>query len=602
MLESMAGPELTRLELLAEVDSLIEALNRWADSGPAWEPARACQALVRRLAERTDMMRVRIEAPLVIAALGGTGTGKSTLVNALVGAEVSPAGRSRPTTRRPVLVCRPGLDPHMLGISPDSIDLVQRDLPTLRDMVVIDCPDPDTTEDTEAPGTNLARLRQILPHCDVLLVTTTQQKYRSARVQEELAAAALGARLVFVQTHADVDEDIRDDWRAVLEDQYAPGRLFFVDSRGAFLNAQNGMAPQGDFAALLDLLTRQLAGSAALRIRRANFIDLASEALAACKSRIEEGLPAVAQLHSAIDQQRGRLAALLSHQMRSELLASRRAWESRLLGKIASRWGFSPFALVLRIYQGFGGLLSSASLFRVRTPAQLALWGVWEGARSWQRLRRRQRANQSVQRAVASCWDQAELRRAGLLVAGYAADARFDRQVADRSTLDPEAAAAAETFVATASQELESLLDRLAVRHTGWFTRWRYELLLAAMGGILLYRPAKNFFYDSWMASPPAELYGLNFYLVSLFWLIAWCALLLWAFTSRLRRGLRQQVEQLVERLASPAMASSVFGSLESQCRAVRRFAEELDQLQQRISSLRQRVAASEAGLGFPTL
>ena len=66
-------------------------------------------------------------------------------------------------------------------------------------------------------SSNLARLRAILPHCDVLLVTATQQKYRSARVADELAAAARGAHLVFVQTHADLDADIRDDWRRVLE-------------------------------------------------------------------------------------------------------------------------------------------------------------------------------------------------------------------------------------------------------------------------------------------------------------------------------------------------------------------------------------------------
>src|SRR5271155_1122808 len=50
--------------------------------------------------------------------------------------------------------------------------------------------------------------------------TTTQQKYRSARVAEELAAAAPGARLVFVQTHADQDADIRNDWRQTLDPRY----------------------------------------------------------------------------------------------------------------------------------------------------------------------------------------------------------------------------------------------------------------------------------------------------------------------------------------------------------------------------------------------
>ena len=70
-----------------------------------------------------------------------------------------------------------------------------------------------TSPGAKRQDSNLARLRAILPKCDVLLVTATQQKYRSARVADELAASAPGAHLVFVETHADLDDDIRDDWR-----------------------------------------------------------------------------------------------------------------------------------------------------------------------------------------------------------------------------------------------------------------------------------------------------------------------------------------------------------------------------------------------------
>src|SRR5690242_8797354 len=103
--------ELAHLELLAEVDSLLAEIDAWSGHAADWPPARHARALVRRLAERTDTLRVRLEAPLVLATLGGTGTGKSTLVNALVGGEVSTAGRQRPTTRQPILVCHDELEP-----------------------------------------------------------------------------------------------------------------------------------------------------------------------------------------------------------------------------------------------------------------------------------------------------------------------------------------------------------------------------------------------------------------------------------------------------------------------------------------------------------
>ena len=99
----MSTSQFARLELLAELDTLLAGLREWTDRAPDWPPARQCQALVRRLTERMDALRVRWEAPLVVALLGGTGTGKSTLVNALVGDEVTAVGRERPTTRVPTL-------------------------------------------------------------------------------------------------------------------------------------------------------------------------------------------------------------------------------------------------------------------------------------------------------------------------------------------------------------------------------------------------------------------------------------------------------------------------------------------------------------------
>ena len=50
---------------------------------------------------------VQIDAPLLAVVGGSTGAGKSTLVNSLVGVQVSEPGVLRPTTRSPVLVHHP---------------------------------------------------------------------------------------------------------------------------------------------------------------------------------------------------------------------------------------------------------------------------------------------------------------------------------------------------------------------------------------------------------------------------------------------------------------------------------------------------------------
>ncbi len=648
--DGVPSNEMAHLELLAEVDALAVRLSRWAEDAPAWQPADQCRALVRRLVERAASLRVRIETPLIVATLGGTGTGKSALVNALVGTAVVQAGRARPTTTRPTLICHPKLTPEMLGIDRGAVELVQRDLPALADLVLVDCPDPDTTEeDAPEPGrpdapwaaaNNLARLRAILPHCDVLLVTATQQKYRSARVADELAAVAAGAHLVFVQTHADVDDDIRDDWRQVLEGENlsgvagegrgetnvdkapgsrsaltisisrgergqgdltrsrrerGPGRhIFRVDSLRALAEAHSGLQPRGEFAELLDLLTRRMSRAAANRIRRANFLELSAAALEACQARLDDALPRVRQVEAVLDEQRVLLAKQMAGEMRAGLLANRRPFEQRLLSQIAARWGLSPFALVLRAYQGIGGLLTGALLYRARTPAQVALWGALEGVRTWRKHRQAREAERGIDRAIVGGFDPAELRKAAIIVDGYVAEAGLDRSATHGETVAAEAETAAGRFIARVSAELESLVARLAARHAGWFTRCRYELLLAVMLGLLLYRLGKNFFYDSWWAAHPGPVYGLDFYVSAGFWLALWCFLLLWAFCRRLRRGLRGEIERLAAGWQDASVAAGIFARVEGDCRSMKRFRQELDVIGREVDRLRRQVAERE--------
>jgi len=49
----------------------------------------------------------RSAAPVLVALVGSTGAGKSTLVNSIVGSKVSATGVRRPTTNSPVLACHP---------------------------------------------------------------------------------------------------------------------------------------------------------------------------------------------------------------------------------------------------------------------------------------------------------------------------------------------------------------------------------------------------------------------------------------------------------------------------------------------------------------
>jgi hypothetical protein len=492
----------------------------------------------------------------------------------------------------------------MLGFDPAAVQLKQIDAPTLHDLVLLDCPDPDTTEDANLPDSNSARLRSLLPHCDVLLVATTQQKYRSAVVGAELAAAAIGARLVFVQTHADVDEDIREDWQRSLEREYSLGEVFFVDSLAALRDAESGLQPRGEFGRLVELLTHELAGAAGNRIRRANFLDLLQETLAAGRERVDAELPSIRQLETAIVEQRSKLAARLAGQLREELLHSRRPWENRLLDEVASQWGFSPFSCLLRAYQGLGGILSGAALFRVRSSAQLALWGLWEGGRQLRSRAQQRQADQAVSRSWQFHDDDSQLRTAAIILDGYAAEAGLPRDEAQLPVIERQASAAASQFVDRAASEVQTLISRQATRHTGWVTRWSYEILLAMMLGLLAYRYGRNFFFDSWLGpelglvSQAKQLLGLDFLVGAAICLGAWCGLLLWSFTWRLRRGLSGEIDNLQQRLNSGLLAGELLHDLDARCRAVRAWSTNLEQLRQRVEFLQQRLSQPEPGLG----
>jgi hypothetical protein len=597
----MPSADLAQLELLAEMDALAARLDRWATSAPDWQPAETCRAMVKRLNERVEGMRIRWDAPLVVATLGGSGSGKSALINALLGKEIVRTGKQRPTTMRPTLICRSDITPEMLSIDPESVEVLHRELPILRDLVLLDCPDPDTTEEEttnpsskgrgEKDDSNLARLRKILPHCDVLLVATTQQKYRSARVAEELATAAPGAKLVFVQTHADCEDDIRADWHRLLADRHEIGHIFLIDSLAALNDTKQDLQPRGEFAGLVDLLRRQLAGAAATRIRRANFLDLLSETLASCRRRLDESMPAVDEVPNAIADERGKLSALLARQMSAELLSSRRPWENRLLQQTTARWGLSPFSLVLRIYQGFGTLAIGTLFFRARTPAQMALWGSIEGVRALKKRSKEKEVDRNLDRLAAGCWDDEEIRRAAMILEGYAGEAGLNRQTISPETVRTEAERAGSTFIGRASTELESLVAKLAARHTGWFTRWMYEFFFLSMLGWLLYRLGKNFFYDSYLAPNPTPVHGLEFYLAAGFWLVLWCLLLLWMFTARLRRGLRRELDHLAETWRNPTTAAELFTHLDATCRRIHQFRGDLEILQQEVSTLQKQMA-----------
>ncbi|MCA9065032.1 MAG: GTPase domain-containing protein [Planctomycetaceae bacterium] len=602
-----AAAELENLAVLAEVDHLTGRLRSWIDHCPAWGPAERARGLLRRILLRMDSVRIRLEAPLVVATFGGTGTGKSTLVNALIGQDVTESGRQRPTTRTPVLLVHPQLNVESLGLELSRFSVRRVESDVLRDIVLIDCPDPDTS-DTATDGSNLALLRSIVPHCDVLVYTSTQQKYRSARIVDELRDVAAGCRLVFVQTHADTDEDIRKDWQTCLTAHYDVPEMYFVDSRRAFTEQQQGIRPGGDFGRLLELLTNQLGTSRRIAIRRANLIDLLEEAIRICRAEYEVTLPEVQRLVETLEEQRRKLRQTLTEQLADELLVNQSLWERRLVSSITDRWGFSPFSTVMRLYNGLGGFIASLSFFRARSSAQMALIGAVQGAR-WLKARvAEQDADASLDRLASFGISDHTLQECRVLISGFQRSAEIqvsdEDQSRDLKTLRRHAAAVEHEFLGDARRSVDQLIETLAARHSGFLVRFRYEFLFAVYLVFLLGRIGHNFFWSSFLqpmiteGAEPQPLLTLDFYLPATIFLVIWSAILILSFTWRLRRGLTGQIRQLAASIAEHRLTGGLFPHLEQTCQAILEDDRQLSRLQQNVSTFRDRLASSATFLG----
>jgi len=590
----MSTSELAQIEMLAAVDGLIRQLTQWSEQPTGWKTARQSQAVIQQLLPRLDMLRIRLESPLVIATFGGTGTGKSSLVNALIGSYCTTSGRQRPTTTQPVLISHPDTDLSRLGLDLSQFQVEQKSLDQLRNIILIDCPDPDTSEDTTEEN-NLSRLQHIIPLCDILLYTSTQQKYRSARVSEELREAAVGRRLIFVQTHAGLDDDIREDWKQQLSQQFEVPEIYFVDSVRALEDQLADRTVDPEFASLQNILSSQLGKSERLQVRRANLLELIQHAIDHCSLKFENAIPEIRELETFLKQQHATLTNQMSRELRDELLISRNLWERRLLSCISDSWGASPFSMMLRLYNGLGNLIASASLFRARNSAQVALIGALQGARWLGDRQKEQAAEDRLKRIGSFGLDDNTLRESQLLIDGYVQAAGIQTgqdHIADSlEQLQTEAAHVEEEFLNDAGTKIDGIIGKLAQKNSGWFTRFVYESLFLSFVIYALIRIGKNFFMDSF--TDESNILPIDFYVTAGVIFLIWTGFLVMMFTRKLKRGLEQEINQLSAELAQAKLSHGLFPHLEQECRQVHSLQRSLERMGGEVHHLRTEIASS---------
>ena len=156
-----------------------------------------------------DHLRQRLAYPtdLAVAVLaGGTGSGKSSIFNVLVGEEVADVGGVRPTTSSPIAAVPEGLEQSIEGLL-DHLGVSQRHLYEGA-MCVIDLPDYDSVETA-----NRQIVDEILPLVDVVVWVLDPEKYRDARLHHDYLEPlnSYADQFIFVVNQVDrLDGDATD--------------------------------------------------------------------------------------------------------------------------------------------------------------------------------------------------------------------------------------------------------------------------------------------------------------------------------------------------------------------------------------------------------
>ncbi|HYN29257.1 MAG TPA: GTPase [Dermatophilaceae bacterium] len=174
------------------LDEASQALRAAVDTGGGQlpeAPRERAGLVVDKVRQRTAL----VGGHTVVALAGATGSGKSSLFNALVGADVAEVGHRRPTTSRPT-AGHWGEEP--VGELLDWLGIGQRHavgsggpsgagaVGSLDGLVLLDLPDFDSRE-----SANRVEAERVLDLVDVFVWVTDPQKYADARLHDDYVRA-----------------------------------------------------------------------------------------------------------------------------------------------------------------------------------------------------------------------------------------------------------------------------------------------------------------------------------------------------------------------------------------------------------------------------
>lgn len=196
-------------------DALVGLLDK-ADAAVAHSAGVLDPSVVEALAGRAGDTRARLSYPesVVVAALaGGTGSGKSSLLNAVAGEDVSLSGAIRPMTSQPLALVPEPAAAELSGYL-DQLEITER-VPHRGPewLCLIDLPDNDSVEISHRH-----RVDALLPRVDVVAWVTDPEKYRDASLHHGYVRPLARYQDQFVFVLNQIDRLAEEDLASVAGD------------------------------------------------------------------------------------------------------------------------------------------------------------------------------------------------------------------------------------------------------------------------------------------------------------------------------------------------------------------------------------------------